>query len=201
MPICSGAAQGLRAPAGPGSPGFLCAASLAVIGWGWKPDDHNQGTLGSGKPLYGPLRSQRSFLLIAMNRGLCKIPQVLPKPTPPAPTHTHTLTHTVLGTCIYRPRLPGGREGRRLGRWWLQLSAEERAGARPEPPAQVRATGETSPALCPPPSAGEGWRWGPCTLVPHRPGVGRGLPGRRGKGGGEGRSPGDTGLMEKLRVR
>lgn len=74
---------------------------------GWPQPRHS----GPRKPIYSPLRSRGSFLLTKMSRGLCKIPQIHPKPTPPTPTHTHT--HTLSwGLYLHTPTLR--RKGREV---------------------------------------------------------------------------------------
>ena len=158
-----------------------------MIGWGQKQDGHNQGTLGSGKPCYGPLRSQGSFLLIEMNRGLCKIPQVLPKPTLlPQHTHIHTHTYTHYPGDLYLQALTPWRKAREVpGRGLPQPSTGEHDGA-----CLTHLPGLGLPERCPQLSAREGWQWGPYTPVPQ----GLGWAGASQVGGGDqgGRSPGDT---------
>lgn len=96
---------------------------------GWPPPRHS----GPWMPIYSPLRSSGSFLLIDAGRGLREIPHVRPKPTPAA-RHTRTRARTL----AWELSCPGPGCARRSagGRHagiWPQGPARARTRSRPGP--------------------------------------------------------------------
>lgn len=121
---------------------FLCCAPHTCVRAGW-----GGGRMTTTKALWAqeahlrPSESQGLILHIKIKRGLCKTPQIHPKPTQPIHTraHAHTRTHihiyirSDLGPYVLRPQFLG--EGEEMpgplqdgSRWTLHGPAEEQPG-------------------------------------------------------------------------
>lgn len=98
---------------------------------GWPPPRHS----GPWMPIYSPLRSSGSFLLIDAGRGLHEIPHVRPKPTPAA-RHTRTRARTL----AWELSCPGPGCARRS-------AGGRHAGIRPQGPARARTRSRPGPGV------------------------------------------------------
>lgn len=98
---------------------------------GWPPPRHS----GPWMPIYSPLRSSGSFLLIDAGRGLREIPHVRPKPTPAA-RHTRTRARTL----AWELSCPGPGCARRS-------AGGRHAGIRPQGPARARTRSRPGPGV------------------------------------------------------